>query len=61
MAKAKYKIIFWELLFTYKKHEEFKIEFQKLIKKISEKHPKKDVLEVLNFGIALTEKRFFKS
>ena len=61
LSIPKYKIIFWELLFTYKKEDIFKIEFQKLIKNISEDHPKKKVLEVLNFGIALAEKKTYKN
>ena len=53
LSIPKYKIIFWKLLFTYENKENFEVEFIKLIKKISENHPKKNVLEVLNFGIAL--------
>tara|TARA_R100001369_G_scaffold92465_1_gene137679 strand:+ start:1700 stop:2227 length:528 start_codon:yes stop_codon:yes gene_type:complete len=61
LSIPKYKIIFWNLLFTYEKQENFEIEFQKLIKNISESHPKKKVLEVLNFGIVLVEKMASKN
>lgn len=61
LSLPKYKIIFWQLLFTTKKQDTFKAEFQKLIKDISKNHSKKKVLEILNFGIALSKKQHLKN
>ena len=61
LSLPKYKIIFWQLLFTTKKQDIFKAEFQKLIKDISKNHSKKKVLEILNFGIALSKKQHLKN
>ncbi|UAB80362.1 hypothetical protein INR76_09555 [Marixanthomonas sp. SCSIO 43207] len=57
LSETSYKIIFWKLLFTENNQQNFESKFKNLIAKVAKYHPKKKVIELLNFAILLQRKK----
>jgi hypothetical protein len=48
-----YKTLFWELVFKSICREEFDLHFQKMLLTLGGHYPKKQIFELINFGIGL--------